>query len=149
VSSNGNDAARSIEAVRALRDRGIDNAEELLEYGTPEEILRVCRRWDSRKGVGPGLLARWIRSREFDEPEPASGKADQLRARMAEYARRFPVGSVAETHRVLSARRWPDDDPCSGEMVVVEADASVLALECDACGFGVAYTPRCVHVLGQ
>jgi hypothetical protein len=151
------DEVRSIEAVRALRARGIDNADELLAYGTPEQILAACRRWDGRQGVGAGLLARWVRDGQFDEPPPAAkSKAAQLRERFAEYARRFPEGAVVEPHRRLLERRWAEDveravelgdEVCDGAMVVIAASYPVLEMECDACGFTAAVGPRHLHVL--
>jgi hypothetical protein len=141
---------RPIDAVRALRSRGIGNAEDLLEYGTPDEILAACRRWDSREGVGPGLLARWIRDREFvEEPAAPQSKAVIMRARFDEYAARFPVGAVAERHADLQARRWPEDDPCPGDMVVIETTYPLVSMECDQCGFVAALGPRQLHVLGE
>ena len=59
-----------IDAVRALRARGIDNAEDMLEHGTPPELLAACHRWDQRKNVGPGVLVAMIRAGEFRDPTP-------------------------------------------------------------------------------
>jgi hypothetical protein len=134
------------DAVSALRARGIDNAEELLAFGTPEEILAACRRWDARPAVGPGLLARWIRDQDFSEPEPtpAPSKTAGLRTLFADIARRYPVGTVLETHAELIERRWPQDadraeeagEPlCPGWMVVIAATWPLLESECDACRF--------------
>jgi hypothetical protein len=148
---NDNGGMRSAEAVRALRARGIDEAEKLLVFGTPAEILAACYRWDKRKGVGPGLLAKWIRDREFDDPEPiVEGKQAQLAARFDDYARRLPVGARAEPHARLNSRRYPDDpnDPCIGDLIVIESAYPVLTLECNMCGFITAYTPRSLHLLG-
>ena len=137
--------------IDALRARGIDNAEELLEYGAPDEILAACHRWDARKGVGPGLLARWIRNREFKaEPAsaPAHSRAEEMRARFDEYASRYPEGSVAEPHHRLQVRRrYHDDDPCPGSLIVVDTIYPLLALKCDECGFLTALTPRNLHIL--
>jgi hypothetical protein len=147
------------DAVRALRARGVDTADELLAYGTPPQILSACERWDRRQGVGPGLLARWIRDGTFEEPDPEPpkrGKAAQLRERFDEYVRRFPVGAVAESHADLVRRRWPDDwerakqrdeEVCPGDMIVVAASYPVLEMECDECGFSAGLTPRHLHVL--
>jgi len=147
---NGNDQPAAIDAVRALRSRGIGNAEELLEYGTPDELLAACRRWDGRQGVGPGLLASWIRNREFvDEPTAPQSKAAQMRARFEEYAARFPEGAVAEPHARLQARRRYDDDPCPGSLIVIETTYPLIAVECDACDYAAAYSARSLHVLGE
>ena len=58
-----------MQAVAALRARGVNTAEAMLEHATPEQILLACHRWDSQQGVGPGLLANWIRTGQFLEPE--------------------------------------------------------------------------------
>jgi hypothetical protein len=141
--TNGTDS-RPAEAVRALRARGIDNAEELLQFGTPEQILTACHRWDGRRGVGPGLLAGWVRMRQFAEPEPQpkQSRAEILRARFDEYARRFPEGSIVEPHAQMQARRWPDEPLCPGQMVVWSTTYPNIAVECDRCGLVAAYPVR-------
>lgn len=152
------DPASPADAVQALRSRGVDNGEDLLAYGTPDQIFAACHRWDSRQGVGPGLLARWIRDGAYDEPAPtpARSKAAQGRARFDEYARRFPPGAIVETHAQLLARRWPEDlgrardlrqGVCAGSIVVAGASYPVLELECDACGFFSGLPVRSLHVL--
>lgn len=140
-----------MEAVKALRARGVDTAEDLLEHATPEQILTACHRWDGRQGVGPGLLVSWIRAGQFEEPAPAGApsKGEQRRARFDEYAARFPEGAVAEPHARLQARRWPEDDPCPGSMIVVDAIYPLLTMECDQCGFTAALSTRHLHVLGE
>lgn len=131
-----------IEAVQALRTRGVNHPEQLLELAEPEQILAACRRWDTQTGVTPGLLVTWIRAGEFTAPEPeptAPTKSQQLRATHAAYARRYPVGTVVETHRRLVERKWPADlerdDPCPGDMVVWHATYPLLVMRCDECGF--------------
>jgi hypothetical protein len=146
-----------LEAIDALRARGVDTAAALLEHGTPEQILTACRRWDRRTGVGPGLLAQWIRNGEFEDPEappPAPGKGAALRALFDDVARRFPIGSVVETHAELIERRWPQDleraretgQPlCAGWMVVTEASWPALEVECEACNFDAGYPARALR----
>ena len=148
------------DALRALRARGVNTAEEVLELASPEQILTACRRWDTETDVSPGLLVHWIRNGQFETP-PAAGttaksKGAVLRERFAEYAARFPEGSTVETHHALLERRWPDDVAravenghpiCDGSMVVTSATYPVLAMECDACGFEAGVTPRQLHVL--
>jgi hypothetical protein len=157
MNSNDNDP-RPMEAVRALRARGVDTAEALLQAATPEQILAACRRWDGRQGVGPGLLARWIRDGQYDEPPstPPQTKLERLRDRFDAYALRYPVDSIAEPHRRMIERRWPGDitratelshDLCDGDMVVVDATYPVLELECDECGFTAGLVARSLHVL--
>lgn len=139
---------RTLEAVRALRDRGIDGAEDLLEYGTPEQILAVCRRWDSREGVGRGLLVSWIREGKF-EPEPET-KRDQdeiFRARFDETLARLPVDSAIEAHRDLELRLWHTEIECAGTMIVVDSLYPNLTLICDECGFEAAIPVRFVHLI--
>ena len=146
---NGNDELRPMNAVNALRARGVDTAEALLEDATPEQILAACRRWDSRQGVGPGLLVRWIRAGEFDEPASPTGpsKTEIMRAKFDTYAARFPEGEVAEPHARLQARRYPEDDPCPGNLVVIGTTYPAIAVECDTCDYTAAYPLRSLRVL--
>lgn len=44
-----------------LRQRGIDDPERLSTVASPEIIEAAVEAWDARTGVGPGLLAQWIR----------------------------------------------------------------------------------------
>ena len=141
-------------AVAALRTRGVNTAEGLLEHATPEQILTACHRWDSQTGVGPGLLAQWIRTGQFLEPEPEAPPTprEQLQAKFERYAARYPVGTIIEPHRVLDARRWPEwanDPPCTGNMVVVDTNYPVLALQCDQCRFETGISPRPLQLLDQ
>lgn len=131
----------SAEAVQALLDRGVNAPEQLARCGTPEQILAVCHRWDRQTGVTPGLLVRWIRDRDFDEHAPAaSSRPAPAGPRFGDYARRYSVGSVAEPHATLQQRCGHDDEPCSGDMVVVDLACEQLTASCDRCGYGVAYT---------
>jgi len=131
----------ALDAIKALRSRGVDNAEPLLKHATPDEIMAACRRWDARTGVGPGLLAKWIRDREFIAPnEPqAVSKADRLRRQFTEYAKRFPVGASIEPHANLQTE---DENPCDGSMTVAGTAYPSLIVDCDTCGYEAAYTPR-------
>jgi hypothetical protein len=150
---NDNDT-RPIEAVHALRARGVDQAEAMLAEASPDEILAACHRWDSRSHVGPGLLVRWIREHEYEDPPEATppSKAQQLRDRFEDYARRFPTGTAAESHRDLIARRWPAELEygliCEGDLIVIEATYPLLTMECDRCGFVAALPIRALHILG-
>jgi hypothetical protein len=141
-----------MDAVRALRARGVNSPEVLLEFGTPDEILGACHRWDQQKGVSSGLLVKWIRDRNFvQEPKAVVSQAARNHALFQEYAARFPEGAVAETHATLIARRYPDeldDDVCAGNMIVFQALEPNLAIECEACGFVTGIPVRSLHVLG-
>jgi hypothetical protein len=138
------DETTPADVVRALRARGVDDPEMLLECGSPDEILAACRRWDRRKGVGKGLLVKWIREGQFDEPEPQPKQSRDaiLRARFDDYARRLPAGSSVEPHAQLQARRREDQDSCDGRMVVYESIYPNVTVECDRCGFVAAYPIR-------
>ena len=150
---NGNPPTPA-DALRALTARGVNGAHDLLELGTPEEILSACHRWDGEKNVRPGLLVRWIRDGKFEgeEEAPAPSKGAQLRARFEEYAARFPEGEAVELHASLIQRRWPDEyaqgDVCAGEMIVIEVTYPLLSMECNACGFVAALPARHLHILG-
>lgn len=140
---------RPSDVVHALRERGVDNGEELLQFGTPEQILAACRRWDARQNVGPGLLARWIRDQEFpEEGAPVVDKRAQLEARFADYAARYPEGSITEPHARLQTRKGYHEDACPGNLVVFDVLDLVIMAECDACGEEWSYTARTLHLLG-
>lgn len=161
-----------MDAVRALRARGVDNAEGLLDSATPEAILRTCEWWDGLSGVRPGLLVK--RCREGGVPEavtavvgdPEGDRVAELiqrggrvpdtqkklrdrvyRGRFERYADAFPVGAVSETHTELAARLWSEDEhTCSGGMVVVELAYPHVTIECDECGFDACLTPATLQV---
>jgi hypothetical protein len=139
---------RPIDAIHALRERGVDSPESLLQFGTPEQILEACRRWDAREGVGPGLLVRWIRSQEFAGEKPVTNRTAQLRARFDDYAERYPEGAVCEPHARLQARKGYLEDPCPGQLVVIDIPSMAIITECDVCGEEWSYTVRTLHLLG-
>jgi len=140
----------ALDAINALRSRGIGNAEELLKHATAAEILSACRRWDARTGVGPGLLAHWIRERQFieEQPQPTENRSEQLRRRYDQYAAVYPPGSTTESHAQLQRRREYDDDPCPGELVVQATSAYPnLVVRCDECDYEAGYTPKALTAL--
>jgi hypothetical protein len=144
---------RPMEAVRALRSRGVDDAESLLEYGTPEDIVATCHWWDSQR-KGKGLLVWKIKHggvKEEEERQAAKTTGERLRALCAEYTAGLAIGAAVETHANLNARRWPDDADgravCDGRMVITEMAYPVLAVECDRCGFTAAVPIRAMPVL--
>lgn len=144
----------SQQAIDALAARGIDNGEQLLQFGTPQQILAACHRWDSRENVGAGLLARWIRDQEFAaEPPPAPDRQEQQRAIFAEYVQQYPPATAAQLHGELLARAWPEhfnrQGICPGQMIVIETQFPLLTLECDRCGFTAALTPRSLAALNR
>jgi hypothetical protein len=144
-------------ALREMRARGIDNASELLEYADPDKIIGACHWWDARKSrnnVGPGLLAQKIRAGGLDDQETAEfgvRRHGQLRReRFAEFAQRFPIGSVVDSHEEMQARLWADDEgDCDGDMLVTEISYPVLALECDCCGLTVGVPLRSLFAIGR
>ena len=138
---------RPIDAVRALRERGVDQAEEMLELATPEQILMVCARADRRGNIGPGLIVKWIRERQFEDEVPVVDHAAQLRARFDDYAKRFPEGSVAEPHARLQGRKGYRVD-CPGRLLVVDIPEGAIVAECDICGEEWSYTVRTLYLLG-
>ena len=141
------DETTPTEAIGLMRSRGIDDPESLLSYAEPDAIARTCQWWDSLKGVGKGLLVSRIRSGgippDVTPSPPPEDKATALRRRFDELTSQFPVGSVAETHASMQARRWPgEDDHCPGRLVVLEASFPSLVAECDVCEFNAAYPLR-------
>jgi hypothetical protein len=141
---------RPIEAVRALRDRGIDNAEDLLEHATPDAIIRTCEWWDRQTGVGTGLLVSKVRKGGMaEELTSADGLTEKqrkllrLRAKFEELTKVFVPGAVAEAHAALISRRKNDAyDSCDGNLIVVSVLDDSLAVRCDACRFDAAYSLR-------
>jgi len=120
-----------------------------------EAILRTCRWYDRQQGVGPGLLAKWIRQggvseSEAQEPERLPGVQERKRAELlaafAEKARVFVPGSVTEPHKqaqTRSSRRQLDEiELCPGELVVIAASCDGLIVRCDRCGEEWSYSPR-------
>jgi hypothetical protein len=138
-----------IDVIRAMRARGIDNAEELLQYAPLEAIRATCEWWDSKPGVGAGLLAKKIRQGGVElPPQPAPGAVEErLRATHDEYAQRFPVGSIAEPHARLQERRGYDDKPCPGSIIVRSHDYPVWIVECDGCDYDAGMTPRALRAV--
>jgi hypothetical protein len=130
--------ANDVEAIRAMRARGIDNPEDLLEHADAAAILATCQWWDGRKGVGPGLLAKKIREGGVVAgPAAAAGPLSLAEARLIlstakrskgrdgewhlpkrsekewrqlfdPFAERFPPGSVTELHADLIERQHPE-----------------------------------------
>jgi hypothetical protein len=141
---NEHETTTAAGVVRALKARGVNDPEDLLECGTPDQILAACHRWDRQHNVRPALLVFWIRNGQFADPAPAAGPSRSaiLRARFDDYAARFPAGATVEPHAQLQARRWPDDPPCPGRMIVYESIYPNITVECDRCGFVAAYPVR-------
>jgi hypothetical protein len=138
----------TVEALQALRARGVDQAEGLLADATPAQILAACRRWDGRQNVGPGLLAHWIRTGQIpEEAEPGPSIPAQLRARFADTAARFPIGTpIHAPHRRTITERMPTgqvlaigEEDCPGAVRVTARDYPVIACECDRCPYDVGY----------
>jgi len=133
---NGMPEPNRTDAVAALRERGVNNPEQLLELAAPADILATCHRWDVQAGVSPGLLVRWIKDGNFPEPDPPS-TTDRLKAQFAEHQARLPVGTRIIRHADLEAGQWNRDEKCIGVMCVQESDYPVLTLECSVCLFTV------------
>ena len=134
-----------LDAVRALRARGVDQAEPLLEHGTPDEILSACRRFDARQGrVGPGWLVTEIRAGHYTDPEPENepSVSDRLKAQFIEHQARLPVDTVIERHTDLEARLWQRTETCPGLMRVGPSSYPILWLVCSICQFEVGVPVR-------
>lgn len=150
-----------VDAVRALRHRGVNNAEPLLELGTPNEILDACHRWDRQEGVSPGLLVSWIRNGEFEpEPPPPEPAANRLHAIFDEYAARFPAGTPIHSPHYRSvpvenppphARIWDRirQENCPGTVRVAGANFPTIYAECDSCRYDCATPAAQLHTLEE
>jgi hypothetical protein len=146
---NDNDQPTRADALRALRERGVTSANDLVEHTDPDKIMSACRKWDREPGASPALLAWRIIHGHTADDGPKVSKGEQLRVRFDDYARRFPEGTVTETHAALWARRYPDEVcDCAGRLVVWDAHYPNIAVECDGCSFEVAYPVGSLHVLG-
>ena len=65
-----------------LESRGIDDPDSLVAEAEPRLILGAVRAWDTRSGVGPGLLAKWIRQGMV----PVENKRPQERSAVERWA---------------------------------------------------------------
>lgn len=136
------------DAIRALRGCGITDPARLLEHATPDVIVATCNWWQKQSGVRTGLLVQRLRAGGIDTaPAPEFSRQQQNQLRFQEYADRWPEGSTIEPHARLQARRYPEDDPCPGQLVVFEALYPSLIAECDACGFEVGYPLRALNTI--
>jgi hypothetical protein len=163
--ADGIDAKPEVEAIRSMRARGIGNPSELLEHAGPAAILATCRWYDTLKGVGPGLLASKIRQGGVeveDQEDTKAGRGRRNRERRAqfdEYVRRFPEGSIVESHARLEERPAaifanddhseprpytppPAADRCVGSIIVLAANYPLIEVRCDTCGYEAAYPFR-------
>jgi hypothetical protein len=141
--------ADEMTAVTALRARGVDDAESLLEYADADAIVRTCD-WYDKQGARAhkGLLVWKIRQGGVGDKPPTKG--EQLRAQFAQAADRYPEGATTETHEQMRQRRWPNDrDRCPGQFRVTAAMYPTLMVQCDTCGFEAAYPVAQLHVLGE
>lgn len=142
MNDNNDTTTTAADALREMRARGIDNAPDLLEHATPEAILTACRHWDTRKDVGAGLLAKWIRQGGISEATAdriVKGQDARRRQAFDKFVREFPVGSVVERHSETQELMWPDDpNRCPGAMRVEWHAFPHVALVCDECGFETA-----------
>lgn len=165
------------EALHAMRTRGIDNAEELLTFATPDEIVATCAWWDARKAerrdVHAGLLASKIRAGGIEPgavPEPAEDRKQALADWVHEH---YPIGAVVEPHQLMARRCNHVDVKCGGDMVVLWTDGiyaevqnpddkavidivrvdrpdwPILNCQCSQCEFVAAYSPRAMRDIGQ
>lgn len=155
------DAEPEVVAVRALRARGVDSGEQLLQNCSAEAILAACRDFDRRNEKGDTRGAGWLYTvvrngglRERREPEDTRStnerKAAERISRFNDYARRFPVGAVAEVHGRLEQRRYPSlpvEQRCPGLLVVIAAGYPTIAVRCDKCAFEAAYPLRALPQL--
>lgn len=129
-------------AVAMLRDRYVDDAENVAALVDPQAVIGACVWWDRKPGANTGLLVWKIRQGGVSDTAPAS-KRTQLRDVFDRYVLAHPVGSRLCSHAALAARRWPDErEDCTGSLMVAVAAYPVLEMVCGVCGFDAALTPR-------
>lgn len=128
-----------IEALHALRDRGVEDAESLLEAASVDRIMATCK-WADRQGASTRLLVWKVKHGGVDPADLAvKGKRQRMQERFAEIAQRYPVGWIAEPHRQLQRRRGYDED-CDGMLIVVEPPQfPTVVVRCDACAYEAAF----------
>lgn len=132
---NGN----HLDAIRALRNRGVDQAEPLLETATPNEILSTCHRFDARQGrVGPGWLVTEIRAGHYTDPDDTPSVADRLQAQFTEHQRRLPADTIID--------RCAHTD-CTGWMRVQPSTYPILVVACSVCRAQDGYPIRALPTL--
>jgi hypothetical protein len=148
MEDNGNGPTRA-DAVRALHERGVDNANDLAEEFDAAEIVAACERWDRDGGGHVGRLVWRIRNGKFNDRPAAAGRDAQRRALFNGYAERYRVGMMAESHHDLIARRYPEElaGYCVGAMIVTDTIYPVISAKCTDCGFETGYPLRTLHVL--
>lgn len=146
--NNGTDTRSELrEALRALRDRSVDDAESVLNSTSADNktVIRTCEWWDRQPAAKrtSGLLVWKLRQGGVPEDDTPVSKTARMRHVFDAYIQKHPVGSRLCSHAALSARKWPDDRcDCVGQIRVVVASFPVLEMECDVCGFDAALTPR-------
>jgi hypothetical protein len=124
-------------AVRALRDRGVDNADEIVKHAeynsvSYEMIVGACEWFDTQRGnISPGLLV-WKVKQGGVQPRNRNESTTGRRPRIEYDQSHLPLF-------YLSHRQWELDHKfeadCAGRLMIVGAEYPVLKLECDACGF--------------
>ena len=139
----------TLDAVHALRARGVDQAEQLLELGDPEELLELCGRFDARDGrVGPGWIVSEARAGHFTDPEPPPTPPtpeEQHQAKFAAALRRLPPGTAIWRHAEMEPPHRLEE--CPGLMRVEESTYPTLTIACTVCLDTVAVPVRLVHAL--
>ena len=131
-------------ALQMMRERGVDDAESLLNCAEPQAIIRTCQWFDRQSNAKKGLLVWKIRAGGIPEKDTPVSRSQTQREIFDRYIQAHPVGSQLCSHIALATRKWPNDKvDCSGQMMVVAATIfPVLRMECNMCTFEATLTPR-------
>jgi hypothetical protein len=145
-----------LDALNALRERGVNAAEDLLELATPDQILATCKRWDAQHHVNPGLLVHWLRTGQIAIPTP--DPIDQMHAQFDDYARHLLTGTAIKSPHYRTVP-IPDPPPnahiwdrlrtedCPGTVRITGANYPFILAECDSCRYDCATPVNALHTI--
>jgi hypothetical protein len=85
-----------------MKNRGINNPEELLRHAGAPAILGACRWFDEKPNAGPGLLAKVIREGGMPEMAPTAEPACPCTCELCQEWQLVLV----ELERVISEDDW-------------------------------------------
>ena len=144
-----NSTTTNLDAVQALRARGVDQAETLLEIADPDDLVALCRRFDVRQGrVGPGWIVSEARAGHFADPAPPPEPPtpeEQMRARFDETLRRLPLDTPIWRHADMEPPHRLEE--CPGVMRIEESFYPIVVIACSVCRDSIGVPIRHAHNL--